>query len=335
MSLKAVSPFRYITIVLPILLFVFSFSINTHLASAVSGSDILISSVPNNPGPNENTTVTLSTYAANLDSVLITWSINGKKSLSGVGKKSFSFTTGAFGVESRIEAVIGMPDGEITKTIYIKPAVLTLLWEANDSYVPPFYKGKALLTEGSEVKIVAMPEVKSGASVISPKNLTYSWKKDYTNDAEASGYGRNSFVFVTDYLENTSNISVIASTLDQKYSVNGNINTKTSAPEISFYRKDAGIGIDWEHALGNGHQIVSDEIIYAAPYYISPKDFRDPSLIFRWYIDDTMVDAKSFYKNLIPLKIEGGVSGTSKIKLNIENTEKLFQAAGKSINVEF
>jgi hypothetical protein len=101
---------------------------------------------------------------------------------------------------------------------------MTLLWQANDAYVPPFYKGKALLTEGSDVKIVAMPEIKSGSGTINPKNLTYSWKKDYTNDPDGSGYGIHSYVFMSDFLEPVS-------VLDLRPSASAEASITTSASD--------------------------------------------------------------------------------------------------------
>ena len=144
-------------------------------AHAASESSVLVNVAPENPTPFEDVNITLNSYASNLDSVLITWSVNGKNILSGIGKKSFSLKTGPAGSTSIVTVVVSLPDGDITKTITIKPSVMTLLFQANDSYVPAFYRGKALPTLGSEIKVVAMPEIGN------PKNMTYAWQKDYTN----------------------------------------------------------------------------------------------------------------------------------------------------------
>jgi hypothetical protein len=42
-----------------------------------------------------------------------------------------------------------------------------------------------------------------------------------------------------------------------------------------------------------------------------------------------------FRKNLMPLQIQAGTHGTSKLKLEIENRDKIFQATNKEINIEF
>ena len=304
-------------------------------ALAVSPSAISVSINPQNPASYENVTISLSSYAANLGTVNISWIVNGKSVLSGIGKSSFQVTAGASGTETRIIAKIFLPDGEIDKNIIIRPAELVLLFEATDSYLPPFYKGKALPTEGSEIKVVALPEIKIGGSLASPKTLTYEWKKDYENSSGDSGYGRSFLVYSNDYLDEASNISVVASTIDGKYSSGGNINIGSYQPQIAFYKKDGELGTLWEKALPNPYRITGEEIIVAVPYFISPADIRRPELAFRWFINNLMLPPKIVEKNVIPLRVEGGVSGVSKLRLEIENTDKIFESASKEINIEF
>jgi len=312
-----------------------SFFILPSKTHAISPNSIYVNVVPENPAPGENTSITLSSYASNLDSVLISWSVNGKKILSGVGKKTFSLSAPASGGEANVTATIMLPDGSIEKTIIIRPAVMALLWQANDSYVPPFYKGKALPTADSQIKIVALPEIKSGSQMVSPKNMTYAWKKDYTNNPDGSGYGKNFFIYTSDYLDDSNNISVTASTLDQKYSSKASVDMPTFQPKIVFYKNDANLGTLWEKALENGYRINGDEIIEAAPYFISPKDIRIPFLVWNWSINGNPVEMLDVRKNLIPLRAQAGVSGTSRIKLEINNIYKIFENASKEINVEF
>ncbi|OGJ08744.1 hypothetical protein A3I95_00460 [Candidatus Nomurabacteria bacterium RIFCSPLOWO2_02_FULL_44_12] len=299
-------------------------------ALAASPSSIGVTVAPENPAPLENVTISLNSYLNNLDSVLITWFLNGKNVLSGIGKKSFSLTAPAAGVETRVSIKVALPEGEVTTGVLIRPNTMILLWEATDSYVPPFYKGKALPTIDSEIKIVAMPEVKN----TSPKNIVYSWKKDYTADQGASGFGRNFYIYINDYLEDSNTISVVASTVDGTSS-ESNITVRAAAPKIAFYRQDNGLGIIWEQALSNNHRIAGEEILVAIPYFISPKNLQQPNLVWTWSINNSAVKTSSIRKNFFPVKVGEGTSGTSTIGLQIENTDRIFQSASKQINVEF
>ncbi|KKR43168.1 MAG: hypothetical protein UU10_C0026G0002 [Parcubacteria group bacterium GW2011_GWF1_40_6] len=302
---------------------------------AVSSSSILVNVTPENPAPNEDVSITLNSYASNLDSVLIIWSVNGKNVLSGIGKKSFSLKAPDAGGETSVIASISLPDGTIDKRIMIRPSVMALLWQANDSYVPPFYRGKALPTMGSEIKIVAIPEIKNGAQTVNPKNIVYAWKRDYTNKQDSSGYGKSSFTYVDDYLEDSSTIGVTATTTDQKYSSAGSIVVRTTNPKILFYKRDLTLGTLWEKALANGHIIQGNEIIEAAPYFISPKEIRIPTLVFNWFINDYQIAVPSYKKNIMPLAVQSGTSGTSTVKLEIEDTYKIFGGASKELEVQF
>lgn len=304
-------------------------------ANAASSSSILVNMVPENPAPNQNVNINLNSYANNLDSVLISWSVNGKNASSGIGKKTFSLNAPSAGGETSVIATISLPDGAIDTNITIRPSAMVLLWQAEDSYVPPFYRGKALPSAESSVKIVAMPEIKSGAGLVDPRNMTYSWKKDYTNNVDGSGYGKNSFTFVNDYLDDSNNIGVVASTTDQKYSSQANIDVPTYSPKIIFYKNDLSLGTLWENALYDGYRVYGNEIIEAAPYFISPGDIRIPFLTWSWSINDFFIDTVGNRKNLFPVQVQSGVSGKSIIKVDIENKYKITGAISKELSVEF
>lgn len=321
--------FTYLSIII-LAFFVFS---NT--SQAVSPSAISVNVAPNNPIPYENVTITLSSFAANLDSVNIQWLLDGKNALTGVGKKTFSFDAKGANVETRVEVRILLPDGEINKNIITRPSVMVLLWQANDSYVPPFYKGKALATPGSEIKVVAMPEITSGGKLISPKNMTYTWRQNYNNMQDSSGYGKNFFTFINDYLEGNDNVNVVANTIDQRYNSEASINISTNNPEIYFYKDNGEMGTLWEQSLQNNHLVTGEEVIIAEPYFISPQDIRVPDLLFYWSLGGRSVSVPNYIKNLMPIKAQTGVSGSTKLKLEIENTEKIYQTANKEININF
>ncbi len=305
------------------------FIISASNVYAASPSSILVDVIPTNPKPYEDVTITINSYANNLDSVGINWSVDGNTKASGIGKKSFMLKAGGVGSQNRVTITISLPEGVIEKNITIRPSVMTLFWQATDSYVPPFYKGKAMPTLDSEIKIVAMPEIGN------PKNMTYFWKKDYTNDQDASGYGKNSYLYVNDYLEDYNNVSVVASTIDQKYSSEANIDVGTIDSKILFYKNDPKLGTIFEKEIVTPYRITEKEIIIAVPYFISPKQINHPSLIWNWSINDNSVDVLSFKPNEMPLQIQSGTSGTSRLKLTIENMDRIFQTDSKELSIEF
>jgi hypothetical protein len=298
-------------------------------------TSILMHAIPTNPGAGEEVTLTLKSYAEDLEGVLITWFVNGSGVSSGVGKKSLTIKAPTEGLESVVVAKMAFPNLETQVTYVLKPTSTILLWEAVDSYVPPFYKGKALASPDSFVKVVALPEISVGGRMIDPKTMTYAWELDFNKRPDDSGYGKDFMLFRNDYLEDSNNIGVSVTTTDQKYSSEKRIDIGMTNPIISFYKINPELGVIWEKALGNNHIISSSETIFAAPYYINPKDIRKPSLVFNWSINDTQISVPYYNKNIMPLRIEQGASGTSLLKLEIESTDKIFQTAEKTISVEF
>lgn len=305
------------------------------LETRATSINILVNVAPENPAPGENVDITLKSYVSNLDIVLISWSVNGKNVSSGIGKKSFSLNAPSAGGETNVIVTVSLPDGAVDTKIVIRPSVMVLLYQAMDSYTPPFYKGKALPSPDSLVKVVALPEVKSGSNLVNPKKMTYSWRQDYTNNQNGSGYGKNTFTYINDYLENSNNVAVNASTTDQKYSSTSNIDIGIKEPKIVFYKNDAKLGTIWEQALADGHKIIGDEVLEAAPYFISPSNIKTPTLTWDWFINDNMINTPIYRKNTLPLQAQTGTSGTSKIRLEINNIDKIFENAVKEINVNF
>lgn len=303
--------------------------------SFAQSTNILINMLPPYPAPYEDATITLNSYVYNLDSVLISWSIDGKNTASGIGKKSFSVTAPAAGKQTEVKATIYLPNGMTETKLTIQPSLMILLWQANDSFVPPFYKGKALPSPDSEVKVVAMPEIRTSSGLVDSKNMVYAWKKDFTNNVDGSGYGKNFFLYINDYLDDLNDISVTASTTDQAYFNQASITVGTAEPKILFYKNDSALGTIWEKTLADTHKIQGPEVIEAAPYFISPKEIRTPSLVWNWFINGDIINLTSFNKSLMPLQVAEGAHGSSKLRLEIGNKYKIFQSVNKEINIEF
>lgn len=305
-------------------------------AHATPADSVFINATPENPDPNQSTTISLNSYLYDLDAASISWVVGGKTASSGIGKKSFVLNAPTAGSEINVTAKITLPDSTVEKTILIRSSTaLTLLWQADDSYVPPFYRGKALPSPSSEIKIIAMPEIKNGSGLVDPQKMVYAWQKDYTNDPDGSGYGKNYYIYTSDYLSDSNTIDVKASTTDQKYSLSAGIEVPSVNPKIDFYINDPNLGILWNNALVDGYKIQGNQIIQAVPYFVSPKDLSNPILLWNWYINNATVGIVDSDPSILPLAAKEGVSGTSKIRLDLSNWDKVFENVSKEINVSF
>ncbi len=113
---------------------------------------------PEVPGPNQSVVIEVQGVGQLLGNSTITWSNNGTVAQRGTGLSRYSFTTGALGSRTTISVAIQSTQGTFTHTFVFVPSLVNLVWEANTT-VPPLYRGKALYSAGSPLKVVAVPVV--------------------------------------------------------------------------------------------------------------------------------------------------------------------------------
>jgi len=186
---------------------------------ALSG-ELNVEIIPTYPRPNEMVFVNLTLYTDNLNSANITWYQDGKNVLSGKGEVRYSFRTGSIGTETSVEIRIKLLSGvSFSKTFTLNPAGVDLVWEAN-SYVTPFYRGKALHPRQGSLKLVAMPEfVKNGKRIL-PQNLIYQWSNGVNVYQSQSGYGKSVVTLDGSLLGKQENIEVLDAEIEEEVNKN-------------------------------------------------------------------------------------------------------------------
>ncbi len=313
------------------ILSVFFTGTNT-FAIDVQNSDISIKVSPENPRPFSATTISLTSFSTDLNKANIEWRSGGKLVLSGTGKTKYIFTTGGPNTVTSFDINI-IPEGAsaINKMLTINPSDIDLLWEAMDSYTPPFYKGKALPSTESQIKIVAYPNT-SGLSNTNQKNISYTWKNNYDTVGSASGYGKSKYIFINDNLKNTEKVSVVATGLSGSYSSEGKVDINIENPQIIFYKKSPLEGILYASALTDESYIEEDEITFVAePYYLSFKD-GSSSFNYNWKINNNSIETPSKKRELTVRPSSRG--GYANVGFGMESITKLFQNVTNSIKIK-
>ncbi len=301
---------------------------NVRAADIINDSNITIQLDPSAPGPFQETTITLVSYLADLNQAKITWQQDGKKVLSNIGAKSFSFTTKDVGSTTSITVfidILGSP--LITKQLSVTPNNIDLLWEATDSYVPPFYEGKALPTSQSKVRVVAIPNTNIGSGGISPGNFVYQWKLNFDPDQDQSGYSKNAFIYANSFLNKSDTISVTASSTSGGGSADASIDIPINNPLILFYENNPLLGLDFSKALNNGFDVTGrDARIVAEPFFFSPKDPTSNELTYTWTMNNNPINTPST-PNQIAFSRTADQTGQSRISLSIDSVTKLYLSA--------
>lgn len=300
-----------------------------------SQDNVYIKTTPEFPRANQIVSVSLESYLIDLSQADILWYKNNKLQERGVGETNYSFETGDLGDSDIITAqIVSLGLGTITKTITINPSEVDLIWES-DSLAPPFYKGKALNSYQSVVRLVAIPNfVSSGGSVLDPKNLVYEWKQDWKVLGKDSGYGKNVLTLNNTELPKDRTIIVEVRTTDYKIKGRATIDLKNESPEIVFYEKDPVLGIVYDKALTNSFELKKNEIIVVAyPYFFSKDDVVSSRLKYNWVMNNKKINDTGL-KNVITLK-QSTDSGTTKLSLEIQNLNRIMQFTRNNFNISF
>ena len=294
-----------------------------------SSADIVLSMTPELPGPEQNVAASISSFSVPLSRSKIAWYLDGKLKDSGTDKKSFSFTSPKTGTTLTLSVVVTLPEGGvIERTFSVTPRELDLLWEASDSYVPPFYKGKALPAAEALIKVVAMPSAGTNA----PSDLIYSWERGNRAMPDDSGHGRQSFTFRNSYNYTNEAIKVDARTVNNSYVAERQTTITMESPRIILYEKDRDAGILYNQAFTGGFSVsAKDLMLVAEPYFFSPAQASTTESLYTWLVDDTEVRPLGKKNELI-------IPNTGKeasVFISIESIAKLFQEATASATIRF
>lgn len=299
------------------------------------GSDVSVTASPENPGPGESVTLTLKSFVVDLKAATIEWRIDGKKSAVGVGADHFTFTTKELGSPTTISSYI-VPVGSvpITKTVVITPMSVDILWQSTDSMVPPLYRGKALPSSESDIKFVAIPQVKDEKGNFVPvQNFIYTWQEDFNPDESASGYSIDSFKASLTYLSRSKSASVSVSTPDGSVTTKGSARVDGYSPKILWYAGSPLYGPLFDRALIGTHSVSgSDTTIIALPYFFSKKSPTSAALTYQWELNGEPLPAPKT-PGILFLHRDTTIKGSASLFVSIMNPSRLFQEAESAIEL--
>ncbi len=288
---------------------------------------------PEIPKPEEDVTITLEVYSFDINSTLITWTVDGKQVEKGVGIKKFKFKAKKAGQKTTVTALVEPSDRpSITKTFSFATGEVDLLWQS-DVYVPPFYKGKSMYAPEANLTFVAMPRTSSG--LVNPKETIFNWRINYNNDAENSGFGKNSYAYEGPIILKPVEVSV--ETKDAKNSdavASADIVVENRQPFAIFYENHPLYGVLFNKALRGSVSLAKNDFgLSAYPYFESIAN-KNSGLEYNWEIDAVGAPIPT-NQNTITLRKNSGNQGRSVIQLEITNPNKILQSTATGLVVEF
>ena len=216
------------------------------LAQFVPDQLVLLSS-PESPSPGETVTIQANTPTLDKNRLFFDWVVDGKRraDFSDLGKNSIKLTAGNVGSIIRVTVNVTGADKEVKPaSLNINVSDLALTWTA-ETYVPPWYKGKALPTQNSVVRVAAIPKLVIGGSAVSPENLIYNWSLDDQENI-VSGIGLQIFRFrMSDLPRSNHQIEVTVQDNRGIIHKNGRLLLGTVRPQAKIYASSPLGGIEF------------------------------------------------------------------------------------------
>ncbi|HET8581362.1 MAG TPA: hypothetical protein VFL98_02760 [Candidatus Paceibacterota bacterium] len=301
------------------------------LPLGLSGTQYLLSLAesPAAPAPGETVLFTLSSTAIDLPSATISWYLDGTAEASGVGVTTFATQSGAAGSTHTVSVVAEGSDGTAAETkATLRPAAVSLQWEA-DSYVPPFYRGRALPAAGTSVTVHADAQlVGSGGAALPASSIRYQWSVNGTPRADLSGNGRDTITIAGPMPHGALVVAVTASADDGTYQAAAQTRIAAVTPVLDLYAADPLLGIRYGDALSNGSTLSAGKATIAlAPYYMAAASPDSSALSYRWEVNGDPVLADPGTPSRLTLALSGGAAGAAAVSLALSDSLAAFQSA--------
>ncbi|MCI0565815.1 hypothetical protein L0Y46_01315 [bacterium] len=299
---------------------------------------VSLTSTPRIPGSNEEVLIEINSVLANLGTSLITWYVNDRIVLSGYGEQRISVRTGNPGSASVIRVSILSAGSVLEASMVIRPTIADVIWEA-DTYTPPFYRGKALPSTESKIKLWAVPDIRSDSGArVSSNNLVYEWRINGLPVREISGYGKNAAFIQSGYLGQSNVAEVVARTSDGVISASGKSYYQIVEPWLVFYEKNSLTGILFNTMLGNDVRLSKGDsiILRAVPYFFDRDALQGSNAAYTWKLDRDIIDrgTSPSYEISISSGENAAVSGIT-VEYDIDIEDRLLQSASQKINVRY
>jgi len=302
------------------------------------GTVLSLSAVPPHPSPNARVTVRAENFVVDLDRSRLSWFVNGALVADGVGKTSVEITVGGVGTLSQISVFAEGPAGEILNgSLSLAPGGVSLLWES-DSYVPPFYQGKALHPFGGTLTFVAFPNLIDTAGVrASQTNTVFTWKLNNRVLESASGYGKYTMTLPGSPLGRDELVSVTAQTTDGGVSASKTVRVRPVPAFMEVYESDPLAGIHFERVVGEILTTDKDEAaITAYPFFLSIGGRNKSPASVAWRVGDSAVSNENQENPAsITLRPNGGARGSASVGITINNLANILQEVTRTFRVQF
>jgi hypothetical protein len=266
----------------------------------------------------------------------VVWHAGGSVIAQGVGSTTATMTAGSLGSETPIEVDIQTPDGTLlTAQATVAPTQLDLLI-GSDSYVPPFYQGRALPTAGTDIIAQAMANfVRADGSVIPDSDITYTWKQDSVVLGQISGRGRSSVVIPLMHLYSGNTITVNAQSSDGTRASEAIVVVPLSQASVDLYEDHPLYGVLYNNAVGSSFFVPETEMAFAAiPFFTGARTPNDSALSYTWQVNEQKIPESVSLPSELTINAANS-TGQAAVRVEVTHATNFYLDSTGEWNIDF
>ena len=294
----------------------------------VFGTNLSLELSPQYPQPGNSVHVTAGGSGIDLAGSAIVWRSNGNIIAQGMGLTSIDTVAGALGTQADIEIDVATQDGNMRSAhATIAPTEIDLL-VGSDSYTPPFYRGRALPSAGTDIIVQALARFKQQDGTLVPDSaITYTWKRDGQVLGDISGRGKSGAVIPALHLFTDDTITVDAVSADGTLSGEASAVVPAAQPTLDLYEDHPLYGVLYNNALGASAFVSESEMAFVGvPYFAQAGSPNDSGLSYSWRVNDTPVSSSASSPSELTINADNS-SGLAQIALEVTRAANFYMDA--------
>ncbi len=206
---------------------------------------------------------------------------------------------------------------------------VNIVWYANDSYVPNFYKGKALRSEYTSTTLTAIPQINYQGTLIQNSELNFTWKVN-GKTLQNSGLGKNQITIKNSLTSNSPEVSIVVTSTRTGLSAQSSLQLPEYESRVLLYENDPLLGILYNKALLSTFSVQNKEVtLKAIPYY-----FTKDALGYTWKINGNTFSSTAL-EDGITLRKDDASSGSSQLSIFVKSLKNILQKETSNLTITF
>lgn len=308
----------------------FAFPYVSHAQFSIGQAGLHLVADPQFPSPHTHVVISLDDYSLDTTGASIAWYVHNLEQKESRNERSITITTGGIGEKESVRVVLTRTNTPaLSASIDILPVEIDIILEA-DTYVPYFYKGKALPSLESNMRAIAV--VHDNSKTLDSA-YAYKWSVGETVLSGGAQKGKNVIETVMPHYDNKPLTVEVFDSTSGKIIGKKSILLKGSTPELHFYEHSPLKGLSHKE-LSTPFALIGEETtIYAEPYFMNGVS-HEQNMLFKWTIDGEPANHDTNTPNAITLRHVGG-SGSADVGVSIVSKTQIPQFVEKVFKILF